>query len=239
MPARGGSKRIPRKNIREFSGQPLIAHAIGTALASGLFDRVVVSTDDDEVSSIARASGAEVPFRRPSTLSGDYTGTTEVISHAVNWLQDHGCSNLKAVCCIYPTAVFMCAEDLAEGLAILESADWHYVFSATEFAAPVPRSFERGQSGRIKMLFPEKFGTRSQDLAEVFHDAGQFYWGTPEAWLGLERIFDRHSTIIRIPRWRVQDIDTEEDWRRALCIATCMAELCVEGDGDNNSREQS
>lgn len=214
IPARGGSKRIPRKNVREFAGKPMIAHSINCALQSGLFERVIVSTDDEEISLIAHDCGAELPFCRPRELSGDHTGTTEVIAHAVNWLNSQG-ANPSAVCCIYATAPFIRQEDIARGLAILESGDWQYVFSATTFAFPVFRSFQINTEGKLKMFFPEYFKTRSQDLPEALHDAGQFYWGRPQAWLGNVRIFDKASTVVTIPRWRVQDIDTLEDWDRA------------------------
>lgn len=214
IPARGGSKRIPRKNIREFAGKPIIAHSIEVALQSGLFEQVIVSTDDEEIAEVAKKYGAEVPFSRPRELSDDHTGTTEVIAHAINWLQSHG-ANLSGVCCIYATAVFIRHEDLKQGLTILEAGNWHYVFSATTFAFPIFRSFQKNAEGGLEMFFPECFNTRSQDLPEALHDAGQFYWGRPQAWLDHVRIFDKASTVVSIPRWRVQDIDTLEDWERA------------------------
>jgi pseudaminic acid cytidylyltransferase len=214
IPARGGSKRIPRKNIRLFAGKPMIAHSINCARESGLFDRVVVSTDDVEIAEVAKAYGAEVPFMRPAELSGDYTGTTEVIAHAVRALQSDE-SRVSAVCCIYATAPFVRAADLREAWQLLESGLWQFVFSATTFAFPIFRSFRKNEAAGIEMFFPEHFQTRSQDLPEALHDAGQFYWGRPQAWLDRTRIFDKGSTVITLPRWRVQDIDTEEDWERA------------------------
>jgi pseudaminic acid cytidylyltransferase len=218
IPARGGSKRIPRKNIRLFAGKPMIAHSIGAALRSGLFDRVIVSTDDEEIANVGREYGAEVPFIRPSELADDHIGTTEVIAHAVEQLRSRG-ADLSAVCCIYATAPFIRKEDLAYGLAILEGGSWQYVFSATTYASPIFRSFQKNQGGGLRMFFPEHFNTRSQDLPEAMHDAGQFYWGRPQAWLDKVRIFDVNSTVVTIPRWRVQDIDTEEDWARAESMA--------------------
>jgi N-acylneuraminate cytidylyltransferase len=214
IPARGGSKRIPRKNIREFAGKPMIAYSIDAALQSGLFERVIVSTDDEEIARVARSCGAEAPFRRPAELSDDQTATTEVISHAISWLQNQGVS-LTAVCCIYATAPFIRQDDLKQALAILEAGNWQYVFAATTFAFPVFRSFQKSAESGLGMLYPEHFNTRSQDLPEVLHDAGQFYWGRPQAWLDHARVFDKWSTVVTIPRWRVQDIDTEEDWLRA------------------------
>jgi N-acylneuraminate cytidylyltransferase len=218
IPARGGSKRIPRKNIRDFAGKPMIGHSIDCALKSGLFDRIIVSTDDPEISSVAQKLGAEVPFTRPMALANDHAGTTVVIAHAIEWLQSEGTA-ASAVCCIYATAPFMRAEDLAEGWRLLESGDWQYVFAATRFVASVHRSFLRAADGGLEMLFPEHFDTRSQDLPTVLHDAAQFYWGKPEAWVSAARVFDRHSTIVEIPPWRVQDIDTEEDWLQAEAMA--------------------
>jgi len=214
IPARGGSKRIPRKNIREFAGKPMIAHSISCALQSGLFERVIVSTDDEEIARVARGCGAEVPFQRPKELSEDRSGMPEVIVHAIQWLQDRG-ANPSAVCCIFATAPFIRQEDLKEGLAVLEADNWNYVFSATTFAFPIFRSFKKSAKGGLEMFFSEHYHTRSQDLPEALHDAGQFYWARPQAWLNNTRIFGESSTVIQIPRWRVQDIDTEEDWRRA------------------------
>lgn len=214
IPARAGSKRIPHKNIREFAGKPMIAHSIHCALQSGLFERVIVSTDDEEISRVARNFGAEVPFLRPAELSDDHTGTAEVIAHSIEYLCAQG-TKLSAVCCIYATAPFIRQADLKQGLAVLEAGNWQYVFSATTFAFPIFRSFQKNTEGGLKMFFPEYFNTRSQDLPEALHDAGQFYWGRPQAWIDRVRIFDSSSTTVIIPRWRVQDIDTEEDWIRA------------------------
>lgn len=217
IPARGGSKRIPRKNIREFAGQPMILFPIQCALRSGLFERVVVSTDDAEIAAIARRCGAEVPFMRPAELADDHTATVPVIAHAIAELRATGVEP-SAVCCIYATAPFLDAADLLAGWQALQTGEWHYVFSATTFAFPVFRSFRRIEGGGVEMFFPEHFGTRSQDLPEALHDAGQFYWGQAQAWLDHRRIFERWSTVVRVPRWRVQDIDTEEDWVRAEMI---------------------
>ena len=221
IPARGGSKRIPRKNIRQFAGLPMIAHSINCAKASGVFERIVVSTDDEEIAAIAREHGAEVPFLRPAALSDDYAGTTEVIAHAITALQDGG-AHPAAVCCLYATAPFARPEDIRAALQILESGDWNYVFSACAFSYPIFRSFEKEASGGLRMFYPEHFTTRSQDLPEAMHDAGQFYWGRPDAWLSHARIFDVRSTVVPIPAWRVQDIDTLDDWVRAEHIMSLV-----------------
>lgn len=218
IPARGGSKRIPRKNVREFAGKPMIAHSIACAADSGLFDRIIVSTDDDEIAGIGERYGAEVPFRRPAELSNDFSGTIDVIAHATEWLTGQGQAP-SAVCCIYATAPFIQVDDLRHALEKLESGSWRYVFAATTYAFPIFRSIRKANNGGIEMFYPEHFATRSQDLPEALHDAGQFYWGTPEAWLGRARFFERGSSVVLIPRWRVQDIDTEEDWARAEAMS--------------------
>ena len=221
IPARGGSKRIPRKNIRDFCGKPMIAWSISAAQESGLFDHIIVSTDDDEIATMAERYGAEVPFRRPADLSNDYAGTTEVIAHAVQWATDAGWT-LEAVCCLYATAPFVRAADLKAGLERLQRANWAFCFTATTFASPIFRSFRQTQEGGLEMFFPEHFTKRSQDLPEALHDAGQFYWGRPDAWTQRLKIFDHHSNPLILPRWRVQDIDTEDDWRRAELIAQAL-----------------
>lgn len=224
IPARGGSKRIPRKNIKSFFGKPMIAWSIEAAKESGLFDKVVVSTDDQEIANIAIQYGAEVPFVRPSELSDDYTATTPVVAHAINWFVDQGCE-IDAVCCLYATAPFVMAADIIDGYNALESGSWDYTFSVTDFAAPIFRSFKQSVYGGVEMFFPEHFGTRSQDLPEAFHDAGQFYWGKPSSWVEEKLIFSNHSKPIFVPRWRVQDIDTPADWDRAQLLAESILKL--------------
>ena len=221
IPARGGSKRIARKNIKIFCGKPMIAWSIEAAKESLLFDRIIVSTDDAEIAGVAKLWGAEVPFMRPAELSDDLTGTTPVIAHAINWLQDHD-EMPSAVCCIYATAPFVQASDITKALAKLEDGAWQFVFSATTFEYPIFRAIEQQAGGKLKMFFPEYFHSRSQDLPEAIHDAGQFYWGLPQAWLKNIRIFDRWSSVVLLPRWRVQDIDTPEDWERAELLAKLM-----------------
>ena len=218
IPARGGSKRLPRKNIRSFLGRPMIAYSIECARQSGLFDRIIVSTDDDEIARVATSFGAEVPFRRPRELSDDYCGTVEVVAHSVGYLAVNGC-NPAEICCLYATAPFLRPEDLVEGHRLLEGGGWSYVFAATSFAAPVSRGFQKLACGKLEMFFGQHYETRSQDLPEALHDAGQFYWGRPQAWAARKPIFGSDSTVVIVPRWRVQDIDTEEDWERAQLMA--------------------
>ena len=221
IPARGGSKRIPRKNVRVFAGKPMIAHSIERALESRLFERVIISTDDEEISRVARDYGAEVPFVRPADLSDDHAGVTEVLAHATQYLLDQG-TELAAVCCVYATAPFMRTEDLEKGLALLQAGDLNFVFSASTFSYPIFRAFTQNAKGELEMLFPEHFPTRSQDLPEAMHDAAQFCWGRPEAWLSRARVFAKGSAVVRIPHWRAQDIDTEDDWARAELMASCL-----------------
>jgi pseudaminic acid cytidylyltransferase len=212
IPARGGSKRIPRKNVREFDGRPLIAYSIKNAASSGLFDRIVVSTDDDEVARVSAQHGAEVPFRRPASLADDYATTSDVMAHAVSWLRESD-SAPTAVCCIYPTAPLMRLDDLRIGLELFSTGQWQYVFSAAAFPYSIFRSLRAETGGGIAMVFPEHLHTRSQDLPEVLHDAGQFYWGRPDAW-GKIPVFASTSTVVRIPHWLALDLDTPEDWER-------------------------
>lgn len=218
IPARGGSKRIPRKNIKSFNGKPMIAWSIEAAKSSGLFERIIVSTDDVEIAEVAKQWGAEVPFMRPEELSNDHAGTTPVIAHATQWALAQR-MDIEAVCCIYATAPFVQIDDLKRGWESLGSGDWDYAFTVTDFAAPIFRAFKETEAGGVEMFYPEHFATRSQDLPVALHDAGQFYWGRPAAWLEGKRIFDRRSKPVVIPRWRVQDIDTTDDWERAEILA--------------------
>lgn len=214
IPARGGSKRIPRKNISEFAGQPMIAHSIQTALKSNIFDRIIVSTDDDEIAQVALNTGAQVPFKRPAHLSDDFTGTVPVIAHAVAWMTEN-IAPVTNACCIYATAPFVIPEDLIIGHQLLVDHNADYAFSVTEYAFPIQRALKKKADGKLEMFFPEFYNTRSQDLEEGLHDAGQFYWGSAEAWLSQKPIFSSDSIPVMLPRTRVQDIDTYSDWERA------------------------
>ncbi len=224
IPARGGSKRIPRKNVKLFHGKPAICWSIDAARETGLFDRIIVSTDDTEIAEVARQAGAEVPFTRPAELSNDFAGTIEVVAHATAWAVENW-STPDAVCCIYAAAPFVHADDIRQAWEVLQSGDWAYSFPVTDFGAPIFRSFQLNEQGAVEMFFPEYFTTRSQDLPTAYHDAGQFYWGKTDAWLKGLRLFDKHSKPLVIPRWRVQDIDTFEDWTRAEILARLLDEL--------------
>ncbi|MFT6538223.1 MAG: N-acylneuraminate cytidylyltransferase [Marinomonas primoryensis] len=225
IPARGGSKRIPRKNVKEFCGKPMIAWSIEAALTSRCFDRVIVSTDNQEIADIAREWGAEIPFMRPAELSDDYTGTIPVIQHAVQWLEaQHGIVDFA--CCLYATAPFVSPDDLQKGWEVISNKDCDYAFSVSSYPFPIQRAVKITGQGRVVMFNPEYFLSRSQDLEDAWHDAGQFYWGTAEAWCDERTIFSENSVPIKLPRHRVQDIDTPEDWKRAEWMFKAMqAEL--------------
>jgi len=223
IPARGGSKRIPRKNVKPFCGKPMIAWSIEAALQSACFDQVIVSTDDDEIAEVARQYGALVPFMRPAELSDDHIGTIPVIRHAIEWLQAQGQTPMQ-VCCLYATAPFVCVDDLRRGLVVLTDTGSDYAFSVTSYAFPIQRAIRITDAGRVEMLNPEYFNTRSQDLEEAWHDAGQFYWGRAEAWLTGKPIFSNEAVPVKLPRHRVQDIDTPEDWIRAEWMFKALQE---------------
>lgn len=214
IPARGGSKRISRKNIKSFCGKPMIAWSIEAALKSSCFDHVVVSTDDAEIAEVARQYGAQVPFTRPSILSDDHTGTIPVIRHAIEWFHEQGQAS-DDVCCIYATAPFVRSVDIRRGLDILTVSGRDYAFAATKYPFPIQRAVRITDQGEVAMFSPEHFKTRSQDLEEAYHDAGQFYWGRSTAWVSGKVIFGPHAALIQLPRYRVQDIDTAEDWQMA------------------------
>lgn len=219
VPARGGSQRIPRKNVRPFGGRPMIAWSIDAALACGCFDRVVVSTEDAEIAAVARACGAEVPFTRPAALADHHAGTLAVMHHAVDAL---GLADADLACCIYATAPFIEPQDLRRGLALLQGADADYAFSVTRYAFPIQRAIRLTPDGRVAMFDPAQFATRSQDLEDAFHDAAQFYWGRVAAWRAERALFAQGSLPVTLPRHRVQDIDTPEDWERAEWLWRAM-----------------
>lgn len=214
IPARGGSKRIPRKNIKHFAGKPIIAYSINAAKKSNLFDKVIVSTDDLEIAEVAESCGAEIPFIRPEALSGDHTGTTPVIKHAINWFIDHN-APVDFACCIYATSPFIQSAYLMKGYSKLISSGKSYAFSVSSFTYPIQRAIRIAADGTVDPMYPENILVRSQDLEEAYHDAGQFYFGKVDAWMNDVVAFSSASLPIVLPRYLVQDIDTEEDWTRA------------------------
>jgi pseudaminic acid cytidylyltransferase len=227
IPARGGSKRIPRKNIKDFCGKPMIVWSIEAAKASALFDHIIVSTDDNEIAELAKKHGAEVPFIRPAELSDDYVGTGDVVKHAAEWVMQN-IGNPKYVCTIYATAPFIKSADLIEGLELLEKNDCQLVFTVTSFPFPIQRAIKITDNSRVEMFQPEHFMTRSQDLEPSYHDAGQFYWSVTDAVLNKVAAFSDASMPLILPRHQVQDIDTLEDWQRAELMFTAWAALSDE-----------
>jgi len=221
IPARGGSKRIPKKNIRNFCGKPIISYSVEAALASNCFDKVIVSTDDEGVADIAKQCGAEIPFLRPAELSDDYTGTGDVVKHAINWYENQGVE-VDYVCCIYATAPFVDSKYIIDGYEKLSLSKKSYAFSVTSFPFPIQRAIRINSSNEVEAVWPENIFKRSQDLEECYHDAGQFYWGISDAFLNDEKIFSPASLPVLIPRYLVQDIDTQEDWERAELMYHAM-----------------
>lgn len=214
IPARGGSKRIPRKNVLPFHGKPMIQWTIEAAAASGCFDRIIVSTDDEEIATVSKSVGADVPFLRPDHLSDDHATTGDVMRHATEMLVGSRHPD-AAVCCLYATAPFLRPASIRDGLSALTESGAEFAFSVTSFGYPIQRALRITPGNRVQMLRPDLFATRSQDIEETFHDAAQFYWGRASAWLASRPIFLSDAVPVRVPRSMVQDIDTLEDWERA------------------------
>lgn len=212
IPARGGSKRIPRKNIKPFFGQPMIGYSIRAAQESGLFDSIMVSTDDEEIADVARSFGADIPFMRPADLANDHAGTGAVVVHALQWFAEHGMA-YDAACCIYATAPLLDPERLKEGWDRLQGK--RFAFSVTSYAFPIQRALKKTADGSVDMFWPENLTKRSQDLEPAYHDAAQFYWGWSDAWVNGETAFSPISAPVILPRTQVVDIDTPEDWEVA------------------------
>ena len=214
IPARKGSKRIPNKNIRLFRGKPMISWSIIAAKKANCFDKIIVSTDSEKIASIAEKEGAWIPFLRPEKLSDDYTTSKEVIIHCIHWLIKNK-FNLKYVCCLYATAPFVKHIDLKKAFNLIKNQKVdRFIFSATNYPFPIQRAIKLNKNGISSMFHPENYKTRSQDLEDAYHDAGQFYIAKSNLWLEKENLFEEGMPII-IPNWRVQDIDKEDDWKRA------------------------
>lgn len=223
IPARGGSKRIPRKNIKEFNGKPIIQYSIEAAQKSECFDMVVVSTDDDEIAEIALSLGAQVPFTRPGNLSNDHATTVPVIKHAIDWFENKG-QQFDYVCCIYPTAPLIKPEFIIKAYNELIESNADYCFTATDYPAPIQRAFKVDSDHYVEMFQPECYNMRSQDLQAAFHDAGQFYWGKPQAYQNELPFYSKKSKAMLIPRYFVQDIDNDQDWKRAELMYSLLKE---------------
>ena len=223
IPARGGSKRIPKKNIKEFNGKPIIAYSIEAAFESNCFDQVIVSTDDNEIKEVAKKYGARVPFVRPAELSNDFTGTLPVVKHAIEWFENNN-NTIENVCCLYATAPFIQSKIISEAYQQLISSKSDYCFSVTSFSFPIQRAIRITQDDKVNMFYPENFNARSQDLEEAYHDAGQFYWGNANAFRNEIPIFSEAASAFVLPRYLVQDIDTMEDWIRAEAMHKVLQE---------------
>ena len=211
IPARGGSKRIPRKNIRLFHGLPVIAYAIKAAKESGVFSEVFISTDDEEIAEVAESFGATIPWIRPKDLSDDHTTTVSVMQDAVIKLKSNF-NELEYVCCLYPTTPLLQPNFISQALQILKVGDWDYVLSASRAATPPERFFSLDSGKGVEMHFPENKATRTQDFLASYHDVGQFYFGRRSSWESGLQILSSRSTIIEIPRELSVDIDTLGDW---------------------------
>lgn len=237
IPARGGSKRIPQKNIKLFAGKPLIAYSIEAAQKSAVFDRIWVSTDCEDVAKVARQYGAEVPFIRPQTLSDDFVGTGPVTQHAINYFAQQQGRLPDFCCCIYATAPFLQFAFLRQALQQLQGdSSKSFAFSCTTFAFPVQRALKLQGSG-LAPMYPEYISHRSQDLPEAYHDAGQFYWGSSDGFLSNKAMFSEHAIPIILPRHLVQDIDTPEDWQRAELMYQAYIQQQNRTVGDHNDHD--
>ena len=218
IPARGGSKRIPKKNIKSFCGKPIIAYSIEAAIKSKLFDKVIVSTDDFEIRKISVDYGAEVPFIRPSELASDLAFTIPVIKHAIEFLLDKNIS-IDSVCCLSATAPMIQDSFLINSYNyFVNNKVKGYVFSATTYPFPIQRAFKLNKQGYVRMINKSFFNIRSQDLCPTFHDACQFYWGSEKSFLSQKIFYSDDSVPFFLPKYLVQDIDSPEDWISAELI---------------------
>lgn len=225
IPARGGSKRIPRKNIKMFCGKPMLVYPIQAALESGVIDKIIVSTDDDEIAQIALDCGAEVPFLRSKTLADDHTGTTAVVRDTLERLNADGWE-ISHCACIYATSPLLSGSTIRQAYQQLTSSNSDYVFTAARFSFPIQRALLRTPQGGVTPFDPQSIAKRSQDLADTFHDAGQLYWGTVDSWLDTSRtLFSAQSQMLVLPNYMVQDIDTAEDWQRAELLYQLLQQV--------------
>lgn len=212
IPARGGSKRIPMKNIKNFSGKPAIAYPIELTLNTGIFDKVIVTTDSQEIAEIASHYGAEVPFLRRANLSDDYTTTVEVISDLTFRLE---LEQSAVICCVYPVTPLLQEKRVTEAYELFQDKDYDYVFLATEASSAVERSFRKNLDGRVDFLYPEHVLTRTQDLDKSYFDAGQLYIGQVKSWRSQTPILGTNSSFITLDKYETVDIDDDTDWRLA------------------------
>lgn len=220
--ARGGSKRIPRKNVRDFCGKPMLAYSVETAVTSGIFDVVMVSTDDDEIADVAREYGAEVPFMRSEATSNDFATTADVLCEVLSEYDKRG-TKFDTMCCLYPTAPFVQVSELKEASGMIE-AGASSVIPVTSFDFPPLRGFRVAEDGSLEYAFPEYAQTRSQELPEMVHDCGRFYFAKVASFLESGSFITDKTKSLRIPSRLVQDIDTPEDWEMAEQKYRAMAQ---------------
>jgi len=218
IPARGGSKRIPQKNLKSFMGKPMIQYSIEAAITSSLFDDVIVSTDDEQIKKIGVSLGARVPFMRSPKLSDDRASLADVLLDSLDFVTKEDAKKFDAVCLILATAPFIEVRDLERGLEILESSEAPAVVPLTSFPFPIFRAQKIKNDGRMEMVWPEHELKHSTEFPETFHDVGQFYWLRVTDFMSEKKIYAKGAMPLLIPRHRVQDIDTQEDWDRAELI---------------------
>ncbi len=223
IPARGGSKRIPGKNTKVFCGKPIIAYSIEAARHAGIFDRIIVSTDSKEIADVANEHGAETPFMRPAEIADDFATTADVVNHGLEWLRQHG-DVVEHLCCLYATAPFASGEKIREGYELLVARKVSSVFPVTSYPGSILRGLQIAEDGHLEMIWPEHELTRSNDLVEAYHDAGQFYWLDVNDFIKTNRIYGKDALPLILPRYLVQDIDTPEDWQ----LAELMYEVLVQ-----------
>lgn len=222
IPARGGSKRIPGKNIKSFCGKPIIAYSIEAARNAGIFDRIIVSTDSEEIAGVADEYGAEIPFMRPAEIADDFATTAAVVRHGLAWLQKHG-NPVQYACCLYATAPFVSGENIRKGYELICTGKVSSVFPVTGYPFSIYRSLRIAEDGHLEIIWPEYELSRSNDLPEAYHDAGQFYWLDGSVFMDTGKIYGRDALPLILPRCLVQDIDTPEDWE----LAELMYEILV------------
>lgn len=212
IPARGGSKRIKNKNIKNFFKRPIISYPINEAIKSKIFDEIIVSTDSDKIKKVSKKFGANVFFKRPKKLSGDKISDKLVIKHAIKWVSKH-IGKVRYVCVIYPTAALIKKKDLKKSFNLIKKKQWSFVFSAKKYTYPIQRSFLMNKNKSLKMMSRKYYNKRSQELKDYYHDAGQFYWGKTDAWLSNKLIFGKNSTIHLLDYFDSHDVDNPTDWR--------------------------
>lgn len=213
IPARGGSKRIPKKNIRPFLGIPVIAYPIKTALKSSLFDEIIVSTDSEEIASIARQYGASVPFMRSSKNADDMATTTDVLMEVITKLQEKN-QYYDEACCLYPVTPLLQIRYLTEAYNKMNQYHYDAAFPVLPYTSPIERALVM-KNGKIYYLHPEYKNTRSQDLETTYYDAGQFYWFRPSVLMSKKQLITDNTTAVVLPAIFAQDIDNEDDWLQA------------------------